>query len=183
MNGFLNTFRRDQRAVAAAEFALLLPTIIGLMIGTFEVARAVSAKSKISQMTGAIGDLISQQSNVTSSLLNTYVNSAANLLEPFPTTNATVDVQSIVYNTTTKKYVVDWTLHKVGGATATANGSNSDYQGADPPGAATIKVTVNYDFEPTFSKIYKDINPSSNGKIRLSETFFAARSGVAVPLN
>ncbi|MFC5067528.1 TadE/TadG family type IV pilus assembly protein [Flaviflagellibacter deserti] len=182
MRAFFRTFRRDERAIAATEFALLLPTIIGLMVGTFEVARAVSAKSKVSQMTGAIGDLISQKNSVTSSNLNDLINGTSNILQPLPTTGATVDVQSIVYDTSTKKYYVDWTLHKVGSGSAQTNGANSDYQGADPPGAATIKVTVTYDFEPTFSKIYKDINPSSGGKITLSETFFSARSGAAVPL-
>ncbi len=182
MRAISRTFIREERAIAATEFALLLPTIIGLLVGTFEVARAVSAKSKVTQMTGAIGDLISQQDSVTSTRLNELIDGTLNILQPFPKTGATIRVQSIVYNPSTEEYDVDWSLDKIGSANGQPVGSNVAYNGAAPPGAATIKVTVTYDFQPTFWKVYQDISPSSGGKITLSETFFAARSGEAVPL-
>ena len=57
----LRQFRADVRAVAAVEFALVLPLLIGLYLGSIEAASLYSTDHKVATVASTMADLVSRQ--------------------------------------------------------------------------------------------------------------------------
>jgi len=53
-------FAKDNKGVAAVEFALLAPLMLTLMLGALEVTQSIWADGKVEQATSTIGDLVSR---------------------------------------------------------------------------------------------------------------------------
>lgn len=94
----LGVFWRSKRAVAAVEFALVLPFALALYVGAAEVADGVMTSRKVSTVTRTLVDLTSQQQTssqllsvpappaaVPATTLSTLMTAAATLLYPEPT--------------------------------------------------------------------------------------------------
>lgn len=60
----LRKFRNDDRAIAAVEFALLLPVMILIYAGVADVSRGVDANRKVNRVASVVGDLVSRQISV-----------------------------------------------------------------------------------------------------------------------
>jgi hypothetical protein len=58
--GLLRRFRKDNRAVAATEFALLLPVMLTMYIGTVEITEAYYVDRRVTLLTRVAGDLIAR---------------------------------------------------------------------------------------------------------------------------
>lgn len=89
---------RDRRGVAAVEFAVILPVMLTLYVGTIDGTRLVMAARKADIVSRTISDLVAQQPStppVTSSTIATIFNAAAAIMAPFPTTSLTLTVSAI----------------------------------------------------------------------------------------
>ncbi|NJO53712.1 MAG: pilus assembly protein [Bacteroidales bacterium] len=88
----VNQFGRDTRAVAATEFALILPFMLALWLGGVEVTQLLSIDRKTTQATRTIADLVAQrvskcdtQSSVPSdSDLENFFDAADEVVSPYP---------------------------------------------------------------------------------------------------
>ncbi len=58
-------FIENKRAVAAVEFALILPVMVVIYVSTVEISMAVAVQRKVAITAGTLGDLVAQQSSVT----------------------------------------------------------------------------------------------------------------------
>src|SRR5215475_8949091 len=58
-------FGEDQRGVSAVEFAMLLPLMLTLYLGTAEISLAVGTDRKVTLTTRTVADLASQVKNIT----------------------------------------------------------------------------------------------------------------------
>jgi Flp pilus assembly protein TadG len=107
---FLSRLARDRGGVVAVEFALVLPTLMVLFIGTFEASNLVRIKMKFDEAAPAIANLIALQNpSQTGSLTSDFCNGAADMLKPFSTSGLNVQVSSVTnYNGTSS---VDWTAN------------------------------------------------------------------------
>lgn len=105
---FLSRLARDRGGVVAVEFALILPTLMVLFIGTFEASNLVRVKMKFDEAAPAIATLVALQNpSQTGTLTNDFCNGAADMLAPFSTAGLNVQVSSVTnYNGTS---TVDWT--------------------------------------------------------------------------
>jgi Flp pilus assembly protein TadG len=106
----ISSLWRDRSGVIAVEFALILPTLIVLFIGTFEASNLVRVKMKFDEAAPAIANLIALQNpSQTGSLTSDFCTAANYLLSPFTTTGLNVQVASVTnYNGTS---TVDWTAN------------------------------------------------------------------------
>ncbi len=57
-------FRHDERGVSAVEFAMLLPLMITLYLGTVEISQGVGIDRKVTLTTRTVADLASQVSSM-----------------------------------------------------------------------------------------------------------------------
>ena len=107
----------DQRGVSAVEFALLLPLMVVLYLGTVEISQGISAYRKLTMTARTVADLVSQTSNVTNSYKDNSLSAATAVMAPFPDTNLKVTVSSIAIDAQGKA-TVSWSDTKNGAARA-----------------------------------------------------------------
>jgi len=81
----IGTFRRDVRALAATEFALILPAMIMLYIGGVEVTRAMTANRKVAHLTSTLGDLATQTREISNTEMANIFEAAQAIMVPYPT--------------------------------------------------------------------------------------------------
>ena len=80
----LRKLRRNDRGVAAIEFALLLPLLIALMIGCLEVTFKIWSTQKAEKLSVTLADIIAQSQEVTTADLNSLLSAVEKIMEPFP---------------------------------------------------------------------------------------------------
>lgn len=111
----LSRLRNDQRGVAAVEFALVAPILLMMLLGSFEVARALQARNALREAVGSVGrDVVVAYQDGTgdtsAAIRNKVIASAsdrAHLLDPADlavvvgiTDNATYGIRQITINAT-----------------------------------------------------------------------------------
>lgn len=89
---------RDLRGVSAIEFAFILPLMLTLYIGTFEISQGVSAMRKVTLTAHTIADLVSRQTAVTS--MTDYFAATATIMAPYTlsSSNFTMIVSQVMIN-------------------------------------------------------------------------------------
>jgi Flp pilus assembly protein TadG len=89
-------FAGDRRAMAAVEFAILLPVMIALYLGSVEITEAIAINRQVSQTASTIANLVAQAStNITDPQMGDILAASTAVLTPYPVANATVVVSSI----------------------------------------------------------------------------------------
>jgi Flp pilus assembly protein TadG len=95
MRGRAGAFSADERAVAATEFAVLLPLMITLYLGGVEVSQAVAVDRKATLVAHAVADLVAQDSAITDAEMTNILNAAASVAAPYPVAKMKVIVSSV----------------------------------------------------------------------------------------
>ena len=93
-----SAYLRDTCAIAAVEFALVLPLILLLYVGATDVARAVQTSRRLTLLSRTISDLVSQQSTATptsTSTVSLIFGAATSVMAPYPTTGLKLTVSAV----------------------------------------------------------------------------------------
>lgn len=114
---FARALRHDG-GIAATEFALILPVLLLVLMGTIELTNAMTAKRKLLNATQSAADLIGQETDITSTEFDTIYLAARLTMSPVDVTNMTIGVASVRYDDTTGAPTLDWT-DSYGGGTVT----------------------------------------------------------------
>src|SRR5690348_11400928 len=120
-------FRKDQRGLAAVEFALLLPVMITLFFGVVETTLALVCRADVSQMAATAADLVAQVNKANSGDISNVYAAAGTILYPYytggTTGKPTIRITSVVYDSTsaspTTSGKVAWTCSQNGTGTLT----------------------------------------------------------------
>lgn len=76
-------FRDEIRGVAAIEFAFIAPLMLLLYVGTIEVSGALATNRKLSRVSSALGDLITQAECFTPATLTDITKIADDIMYPY----------------------------------------------------------------------------------------------------
>ena len=127
----LRQVQRDERGLAAIEFAMLAPLMIALYFGVVEISQGVAIDRKVMLSARTVADLVSQQLNsITKSEIDNLVLAATTVTEPYPTTPLKTVVSQVKIDVTTGVVTVDWSY---AGPGATARAANSNVTSVIPP--------------------------------------------------
>ncbi|MEL6227823.1 MAG: TadE/TadG family type IV pilus assembly protein, partial [Pseudomonadota bacterium] len=66
-------FGKDEKGIAAVEFALLLPLIFALFVGTIEFSQAITIDRRVTQATSATADLIARTRSTSTAELDSIM--------------------------------------------------------------------------------------------------------------
>jgi len=80
---FLHRFRRDRRGASAIEFALLAPLMLTLYIGCVEISEGVAADRKVTLTAGALANLASQVTTISSTDKDNILQASIAIMSPF----------------------------------------------------------------------------------------------------
>ena len=154
--------QHDQCGIAAVEFALILPIMLLLFLGSFETTNLVLAYMKLEASAETAADLVAQ-TRVNTVLQSTdftnITNAAKQILTPLPTSGSVLKIAyaSVTYNTGSA--VIDWHT-EVNSATpiTTANIPNNASLanlGNQASGStdSVIIVTLTYSYSSPFTYV------------------------------
>ena len=131
---------RDRRAVAVVEFAIVLPLMLALTLGTFEATRAVRAKMKADVAAQTIADLIAAQNSVNAAALTNFCNGAKLVMAPYPGSSLTAAIASVTNGS------LDWHDETCGSATAIASPTTVATTLSGGGGNSVIIVQTTYSY-------------------------------------
>jgi Flp pilus assembly protein TadG len=105
-----------EKGIAATEFALILPFMMVLYMGSVELSQAVSVDRKVAVVAGALGDLVARvKDNLAVSTLNDYFAASQSIMRPYDATNLKQAI-TLVYVNTDGTTSVTWSYGYNGGA-------------------------------------------------------------------
>jgi Flp pilus assembly protein TadG len=110
----------DERGVSAVEFAMLLPLMLTLYLGTVEISQGIGADRKVTLTARTVADLVAQVSSMSNSDITNSLNAASAVMAPYPVSKLKVTVTSVSIDGNGKA-TVDWSDSLNG--TARAKGS------------------------------------------------------------
>jgi Flp pilus assembly protein TadG len=109
LHALLKRFRHSQVGSAAVEFALILPIMLLVYIGTVEASTLISMDRRVQAVTGTVGDLVARSSTtITGAQLRDYFRAATGVMTPYPATNIRQVVTQVRVNADRSTQVV-WT--------------------------------------------------------------------------
>src|ERR1700761_2368233 len=94
----LRRFARDPRGVSAIEFAMVLPFMLTLYLGTIEVGNGMAAKFKATLAVRTVTDLASQFVSIDTSTMSTILNAASTVMTPYTTSGMSITLSEITTN-------------------------------------------------------------------------------------
>jgi Flp pilus assembly protein TadG len=124
----LRGFRKDERGIAALEFAMISPLFIALFFGTVEVSQAVAIDRKSTLLARTLADLVSQYSNVADSDMNNIFLAGTAVMTPYAA--GTTQLKSIVTAVNVSAAgiaTVAWSDTKYGNDSSTSSTKFADY--------------------------------------------------------
>lgn len=154
-------WRRQERGVAALEFALMLPILMVMLLGAMDVTRYMLYQQKVDRIAFTVTDLVTQSQSVTTAKMNDIALAAAQIMQPFPFGAEGVIIVSSIYKDPTQAFpVIRWQYS--GGGTL-ARGSKIGNVSGTPtlPNGLTLNDKDNviiteayYRFTPLFNSGY-----------------------------
>ena len=142
---------RDQRGVAAVEFAMLLPLMITLYLGAVEISQAVGIDRKVTLTTRTVADLASQVSSISNTDMTNMLNASSSVIVPYDASKLKVTVSRVDIDANgTAKVVWSDTL----GGTKRAAGSTVTLPGAlNVANTSLIWSETAYSYTPTIGYV------------------------------
>lgn len=124
----LQRFARGEDAAAAVEFALVLPIMLMLYIGSVETTALISMDRKVQSVAGALGDLVARQDKtIEADMLSDYFLAAGGIMTPFPT-DELYQVVTQVYVSATGVATVKWSKQYHAGTMSTKYATNATFK-------------------------------------------------------
>lgn len=178
-------FREEEKAVAAVEFALIVPFLITLYLGSIEAAALFTVDKRINSISSTIGDLVAQwdpdDGDLTASTLSDYLNASTGILAPYPTTGLKIVVTLVqVKNNGTTKVL--WSKANASGAVKTTGNSYTDLGSSTQMnsvsrGGCVVAAEVIYSYKPLLGQVFKTA-------LNLKHTnYFLPRFGSTEPID
>ena len=141
----------DERGVSAVEFAMLLPLMLSLYLGSVEVSQGIGADRKVTLTARTICDLVSQVSSIGNADMTNALNASSAVMAPFPTSNLKVTVSSVKIDATGKA-TIDWSDTLNG--TARTKGSTVTLPAAlNVANTSLIWSEVQYTYKPVIGYV------------------------------
>src|SRR5436309_14672764 len=86
---------RDQRGVSAVEFAMLLPLMVTLYLGTVEISQGVGINRKVTLTTRTVADLASQVSSINNADMTSMLDASSSVIAPYDVSKLNVVVSAV----------------------------------------------------------------------------------------
>jgi Flp pilus assembly protein TadG len=139
-------FRGNNSGLAAIEFAMIIPVMAALFVGTYEFSAGVAVDRKVTLMARTLSDLTSQNTSVTDDKLTNFFKASTAIMTPYPSTPVEGTISELYVNPTTLKARVQWS----NGAHAHSPGDVIDIPDALKVGGTYLILSeVQYKFVPS----------------------------------
>ena len=181
----IRQFQAANSGAAAVEFALILPIMLMVYIGTTEASALIMMDRKIQSVAGAVGDLVARSDGtISKTTLTDYFAAASGIMNPYDS-DQVKQVVTEVYVDSSGNAKVIWSRQYSGAgyAVGTDHAVNSAYPLPDAfiaisKGKYVIAADAQYSYKPLYGIVFdKAVNlnrenyfiPRFEGSITLTE--------------
>jgi Flp pilus assembly protein TadG len=160
----LARFRRDEKAVAAVEFALIVPFLITLYLGSIEAATLFTVDKRINSISATIGDLVGQwdpdDGKIKTTDLTNYMDATKGILAPYSTSGIKIIVTLVKVKAGTGVTTVMWSRANTGTTPMTEGNPYTDLVTTSEMnrlsrGGCVIAAEVTYSYRPLLGQVFK----------------------------
>lgn len=152
-------FKRDRSGIAAVEFAMIMPVLFALMVGTVEFSQALTVDRRVTQAASSTADLIarSPSSGMTAAEIDGAMKIVEQLIAPYDVSRLNVKVVSVRARASggAITYTVDWSRDSFG---ATPHAAGSTFTGIPTgllaAGETVIVADATYNYVPLIFSYY-----------------------------
>lgn len=144
-------FSHDRDGVSAVEFALVLPVMLTLYIGSIEVGEGFSIKFKSSLAARTVTDLASQYVSIDGANMQNILGAASVVLTPYTNSSLVVTLTEMTVNTSGKG-VVQWSC-SLNGTAYTANQKLTMPTNLQTSGITVLYGEVTYPYTPSLGYV------------------------------
>lgn len=160
MHSCARTYLENSKGVAATEFALLLPVLLALVLGSYELSRFIILNQKLDHVAYTTADVIAQETSITVAQINDTMSAAAEMMDPYGFGADGIVIVSSVYQDPVDGPTVLWQVSG-GGTYARASAIGDEGEPAVLPEGFTLNDTDNvivaevfYNYVPTLTEEY-----------------------------
>ena len=157
----------DNKGVAAIEFAMILPLLAVLFLGTFELGQALTVDRRVTQAASTSADLVAQNEQVDDDDLAAISSVADAIMSPYDTSLLDIDVVSLRIDADSNVTVL-WSYSKSGGAPYAEGATytvNNNLASLITPNTGIIVATTSYTYTSVIGALF------SSG-VEFGETFY-----------
>jgi len=138
--------RGNNSGVAAIEFAMIIPVMAVLLVGTNEFSAGVAIDRKVTIMARTLSDLTSQNTEITDAKLTNFFNAGKAIMTPYSSTPVESTISELYINPSTLKARVQWSK----GTSAHSPGDIIDIPDALKIGGTYLILSeVKYKYKPS----------------------------------
>jgi Flp pilus assembly protein TadG len=161
-------FFASARGVAAAEFALIAPALIFLIMGVFEMSFRFRASEEATRYVHQVADLVSRETGLTTGTLEEIYDASIYMMKPLDTTdNLDLDISSIAFIGDSATPQIQW--RRVAGTPVAFEVSES--AGMGQKDETVIRVGVRYKYQSVLTEMFgggaMDIEKSAYARPRV----------------
>ena len=156
-------FADDCRGVSAVEFAMVLPVMMTLFLGTVEASQGIATDRKVELTAHALANLSTQYTDITNAEMSNILNAGAAIIAPYSAASLQEVVSEIAINGQGVGTVV-WS-DALGGVALTVGQTVTVPTSLAVPNTYLVLAQVNYSYNPTFGYVM-------TGPITLSDQSF-----------
>jgi Flp pilus assembly protein TadG len=152
--GFANTITRfagERRGVAAVEFAMLLPLMMTLYLGSVEASQGIATQRKVTLVAHALADLASQYTDITNSDMSNILAAGSAIIVPYSATGLQEVVSEVSINAQGQASVV-WS-DSLGGTALTVGQAVTVPASLAVPNTYLVLAQVQYSYKPTYGYV------------------------------
>ena len=138
--------RSNKSGLAAVEFAMIIPVMALLFVGTNEFSAGVAVDRKVTLMARTLSDLTSQNTSVTDTQFTNFFNASSAIMTPYSASPVQATISELYIDPTTLQARVQWSK----GATVRGDGTTVPVPTAlQIGGTYLIYSEVSYKYVPS----------------------------------
>ena len=146
---------RHGDGTAAVEFAFVVPILLTLLLGVYEVGNAIIVYMKVIDAADVVSDLAAQYQTVTSTDFDNFYTAGKLVMQPDTGNGLAVAVASVTFDPNTGNPSVAWQITR-GGAGTMPDAANASV-GLGSKGDSVIVARATY----TYSSLLKYVLPNN----------------------
>jgi len=100
--------RSNKSGLAAVEFAMIIPVMALLFVGTNEFSAGVAVDRKVTLMARTLSDLTSQNTSVTDTQFTNFFNASSAIMTPYSASPVQATISELYIDPTTLQARVQW---------------------------------------------------------------------------
>jgi Flp pilus assembly protein TadG len=158
-------FARDREAISAVEFALILPFMVVLYIGSVEVGDGLAIKYKVTETARTVTDLASQYVSMDSTTIESVLGASAQIVAPYSTSNMVVTLSEVSPTNSSGAGTITWSCSLNGTARTAGSSVTLSNSLQTPSGVSLIWGEVTYPYTPSMGYVM-------TGTVNIYQSFY-----------